>query len=53
MSAKKQLFILGSFLTIFFVVANVYKNFAATINDLKYKFTQLKSIKEIVVFYHS
>ena len=42
MSSKKPLFILGAFVTIFFVVANVYKNFSSTINDLKYKFTSLK-----------
>jgi LEA14-like dessication related protein len=42
MSSKKPLLILGIFVTAFFIVANVYKNFSNTINDLKYKFTSLK-----------
>ena len=42
MSNKKSFIIITAFVTIFFVVANVYKNFASTINDLKYRFTSLK-----------
>jgi len=42
MSSKKTFFILAAFITTGLVVLNVYKNFALTISDIKYRFTNLK-----------
>jgi len=39
---KKNLLIFGGALVLFFVGKNIYKNLLKTINDVKYKFTNLK-----------
>jgi hypothetical protein len=39
---KKNLLIFGGALVLFFVGKNIYKNLLRTINDVKYKFTNLK-----------